>query len=121
FGEAHDWASPGFSVTVQNPVRLEMTPDYGTRTFSPNADGQEDDVTAGYCLSRNATIDIVVKNASNTVVRHLESDASVSGTYFSAGYCRSWFAAPVTWDGKNDANAVVPNGNYSIVIEATDS
>ena len=63
-----------------------------------------------------------MKNAANAVVRTLQSNVSVSGRPFPAGNCVSFSGATasVTWDGKNDANATVSNGNYSIQITATD-
>ena len=52
-------------MTVQNPVRVEMASDLETRVFSPNADGQEDSIDAAYCVSRDATVNVVVKNSSD--------------------------------------------------------
>ncbi len=121
FGAGHSWSSPDFSVTISNPVRAETVWYIPARSFSPNADGQEDTVTASFCVTRDATVDVVVKNAANVVVRTIEIDTSVNGVLFSPGFCYGSQATSVTWDGTNDANAVVPNGDYSIEIQATDA
>jgi flagellar hook assembly protein FlgD/PKD repeat protein len=122
FGASHSWNSPTFSVTVTNPVVAEMAGNLQSQSFSPNGDGQEDTLTAWYCVSRDSTVDAVVKNSVNVVVRTLQSHVSISGTPFPTGNCLSFSgnAASVTWDGKNDANVALPIGNYSVQITATD-
>ena len=121
-GASHTWDSPGVSVTLVEPVRVETawTNYWPSRVFSPNGDGQEDSVATRYCLSRTATVDIVVKNESGTIVRTLQSNTSVDGTFFATGGC-GYGQQAVSWDGKNNADVVVPDGNYSIVVDARDS
>ena len=121
FGASHSWSSPSFGVTVHNPVRAELSIDAPSRAFSPNADGQEDTVDAVFCVSRDSTVTAVVKNASNAIIRTIESNTAIGGAVFTPGLCRYYSGgATVTWDGKNDAHNVVVNGNYTIAITATD-
>jgi flagellar hook assembly protein FlgD/PKD repeat protein len=127
FGATHSWDLPSFAVTVQQPVAVQInTNGFPSTVFSPNGDSQDDTVTASYCLSRTATVTIVVKNSSGTVVRTVQPSTSIDadGANYNPGSC-IYAGRPgeelTTWDGKNNASAVVPDGNYSIVIDAQDA
>jgi flagellar hook assembly protein FlgD/lysophospholipase L1-like esterase len=77
------------------------------RYFSPNGDGQEDQIGVYFELSAAAHVSVVVRNAQGGRVRLLESNAShpAGGQYF-------------TWDGHDDSGATVPDGVYTYKITA---
>ncbi|HTT95140.1 MAG TPA: PKD domain-containing protein [Solirubrobacterales bacterium] len=77
------------------------------RYFSPDGDGQEDQIGIGYELSAAAHVSVIVRNAQGGRVRLLESNAShpAGGQYFS-------------WDGHDDGGATVPDGVYTYTITA---
>ena len=87
---------------------IDVNVGWPSRSFSPNGDGQEDNVSVWYCLSEGANLDIVVKDASLNVVSTIESGVSHSG---GCDY--------VSWDGTNTAGAIVANGAYSLAFHAS--
>jgi hypothetical protein len=91
FGATHSWDSSSFDVTVRQPVAVQVTTngDFPSKAFSPDGDGQDDTVTAAYCLSRSATVGIVVKNSSGTVIRTLQPSTSIDadGANYTPGSC----------------------------------
>lgn len=82
--------------------------------ISPNGDGIKEQTEFIYTVQDAATVSLTVFNASNQAVRHL-----VASQLQNPG------EQTVTWDGKNDANAIVPNGTYhaelSFVINGASS
>ena len=99
------------SYTVSNPLSIS-TPQWLGQAgyFTPNGDGVEDVRDLWYSLSKPATVTIDVLDSANTSVRTLRSNASAfRGTN------------AVTWDGKNTAGAVVPDGRYTFRVVATAS
>lgn len=67
-------------------------------------------VTISYILNEAATAGVTIKILSGSTVVRTITIASGPGT--AAG------TNSVAWDGKNDANANVPTGNYSVSITA---
>jgi len=85
------------SVTLKTPDSL---------IFSPDGDGNKDTITIGITGSKEDLWDIGVQDATGTTIRHVEiKDAAPSD---------------FTWDGKNDAGTIVPDGVYSLVLSSTD-
>ncbi|MCL4368164.1 MAG: gliding motility-associated C-terminal domain-containing protein, partial [Actinobacteria bacterium] len=82
----------------------------GPDSFSPNGDGQFDTTSVGYNLpTKDADVTIRIYDAANTLVRTLlDAQPRSPGTHSE------------TWDGKNDASTVVPDGLYTYTIDATD-
>ena len=78
-----------------------------------SAFGQDDILTQGYCLSGDATVDAVVKNASNVVVRSLFTGASQLGQacFFNGNNT-------AVWDGTDAGGRVVADGPYTIAVHA---
>jgi flagellar hook assembly protein FlgD len=90
-----------FLVSVACPTSA-TTLTLSERYFSPNGDGQKDTTTAGLSIaSGSVPWTLNARNSSGTVVR----------SWSGSGSC-----IYVTWDGKDAANAVQPDGDY--VIEA---
>ena len=90
-----------FLVSVTCPTSA-TTLTLSERYFSPNGDGQKDTTTAGLSITgRDIPWAVNARNASGTVVR----------SWSGSGSC-----IYVTWDGKDAANGVQPDGDY--VIEA---
>jgi PKD repeat protein len=117
YGSGHIWSSAGTPVTIA--VQLTRSPsDSVSRSFSPNGDGQEDTVTASYCMNDDATVTITVHNAAHALARTLESGVAETA---SSCYQFPFVSNSMTWDGKNAAATVVPDGNYTIDIHAVDA
>ena len=77
------------------------------QAFSPNNDGNVDDVALIYGLAQDANVNVLVLDASDQVVRTLfENDSQVNGQH------------SVLWDGRSDQGAVVTDGAYTVRVEA---
>ena len=84
FEASHSVEVPGPAVTISNPVVISRPfYDYDV-AFTPNGDGNEDDLTQYYCLSRPANVTITVYNAAFTAVRTLESNVAHGSSTCSA-------------------------------------
>ncbi|MEJ7654574.1 MAG: glycosyl hydrolase family 18 protein [Chloroflexia bacterium] len=77
-------------------------------SFSPNADGYNDVVSASYRIENPATVRAYVINAEGKLVRTL-----LPPTAQSAG------VGTVKWDGLTNASAVAPDGRYTIRVAST--
>ena len=87
-------------ITINVILSLTRNPD----SFNPTS-GQTTTVTTTY--SGAASINILVKNRTGEVVRHLVSgEARDAGTYNDP------------WDGKDDSGKIVPDNSYYFVAEA---
>ena len=122
FGTSHSWSPPDLSITIDNPVQAVLSSYVPPQSFSPNGDGQEDAIAIPYCLSTDATVDVVVRDSANHVVRTLESGVSVPSSPYVNSLCGyyGWSDYP-SWDGLNDAGNVVADGDYTIGIHAVDA
>ncbi len=77
------------------------------RYFSPDGDGQEDQIGISYELSAPAHVSVIVRNSQGGRVRLLELNASHPAGWQS-----------FTWDGRDDGGATVPDGVYTYTITA---
>src|SRR5262245_908885 len=123
FGASHTWTSKPVNVTITNPVRVDIPYWITSRTFSPNGDGQEDTLPVSYCLSEDATVTIKVYPPGNPTAGRTSATPAGGGdgAYYPPGACGSWWyysQRGFEWDGKNDANQVVADGDYTIKIDA---
>ncbi len=85
-----------------NPEQLIKVKPY---KISPgNQDDLNDSAGITYSLSGAQTISAKIVDSSGSPVKTLVNNVSQSGT------------AKISWDGKNNANAIVPNGMYTVVI-----
>ncbi len=81
--------------------------------FSPNSDGNLDDITINYKVSEPAkvTLKIYPTEFGSSVVRTLISDTDITAD----------IKYQENWDGKNDNGSIVPEGSYEIRITAIDN
>jgi flagellar hook assembly protein FlgD len=103
-----DWGNLGPARSGQisvDTVAPELTPlSLPASTYnliSPNADGRYDSIVVSAGLTEPGTVALSVRNAAWTTVR------SVSAVSTGA-------PVAVTWDGKSNGGAVVPDGTYSL-------
>jgi parallel beta-helix repeat protein len=75
--------------------------------FSPNGDGVKDATAISYNLSEDAAVTIRIVDGTGNLVRTL-----VRGGSRPAGN------GSETWDGKDDRGAVVPDGSYTVTMDA---
>jgi uncharacterized repeat protein (TIGR01451 family) len=76
--------------------------------FSPNGDLVNDTTTIHYCLETNGTITATILDVNDVIIKTLFADtALLAGTH------------SVTWDGKDDSNVVVADGDYKYLIKET--
>jgi len=104
-------ATAGAFAAAQH-LKLEPTPLRAvdvTKLFSPVCECGDRLAEIRFRLRRNDRVTVVVTDAAGTVVRHLVSSERVGKT-------------PVrfTWDGRTDAGAVVPDGQYGPRIHLAD-
>jgi len=104
-------ATGGGAIVVDTaaPSVTGLSPDSATTgTFTPNADGVLDTVATQATVSEAGTIVVRVADAIDTTVRSFTVPA-VAG------------ANSVSWDGRNTAGAIVPDGDYSIRFTPRDA
>lgn len=75
--------------------------------FSPNFDGNFDLVTIFYSLSDDTDVTVEARNNLGQAVRTLLTGLKQTGGQHS-----------LTWDGRDNGGNVVPDGNYTIFIQA---
>jgi FlgD Ig-like domain len=97
-----------FAVTER--LKLERSPITGTtvdpREFSPVCECTTDVVVISFVLRRAATITVQVLDADNDTVRTLVRDRDEPAGRVS-----------YTWDGRDNADRVVPEGRYHPFVE----
>ena len=116
FNYQHSWTAPAVPVTVNNPPQVTVYAPNAHRYFSPDGDGQDDALTAYYCLSRDADVTVTVADSSAKTVRTVESAEPRTGST----NCY-WSNNQVLWDGKDDAGKVVSDGVYTVHVHAVDA
>jgi flagellar hook assembly protein FlgD len=102
----------GHSVSAKAILLTTMTqPVADPWLFEPGAGGSQPAAqTQTVMLAHPATLDWVIRNANGAAVRTVMNDQ-----HHAAG------KVAFTWNGRNDAGQVVPNGSYVLVISATTS
>ena len=96
-------------VDTVAPSVTALLPDASTTTvFSPNADGVRDTAATQATVSEAGSLIVRIADASDVTVRSF-TVATVSG------------ANIVSWDGRNTAGAIVPDGNYTIHLSPRDA
>jgi flagellar hook assembly protein FlgD len=96
-------------VDTTAPVVSGLVPAATTPSvFSPNADGVRDTVVTSANVSEAGSLIVRIADASNTTIRSM-TVAAIAGTN------------SVTWDGRNNAGAVVADGNYTIRLTGRDA
>ena len=109
-GVSQYWTGPTTSVTIDNGPQLTAE-DSANAYFFPSGDGFSNTTTTAYSyLSVAANVTATVLNSSNTVVKTLLDNVSESEAAFYPA-----------WDGTNTGGSVVPDGNYTVQIVATNS
>ena len=74
--------------------------------ISPNGDGLKDSTAINYTLSQNAnSVSAAIKDKDGNTIRTISGPALIG-------------SHAITWNGKNDSNAIVPDGTYSVVVTA---
>jgi len=103
--------SDSWSFTIDTTPPFVGPATASPNPFSPNGDGVKDASTISYTLTEASEVDIRIYDSSNTLVRTLVNN--YAGTVGDNSN---------TWDGKNDSptSAVVPDGNYTAEIIASD-
>jgi flagellar hook assembly protein FlgD len=102
------WVTHG-SVVVDNPLLISQVAD-SPDSFSPNGDGQYDQLSVSYVLSKAAIVSIRIRNSSQAIVRTLVTDqARMGGSQVEL------------WDGRSGQGTLVPDGIYTYTIEALDN
>ena len=108
------WGNPSASVTrgltvdTVAPALTSLTPDASTaQWFSPNGDGFRDTVSLTATNSETGSLAARVRNSDGATVRTWTvPNGSVS--------------AAVTWNGRNTAGALVPDGAYVVSVAPVD-
>jgi flagellar hook assembly protein FlgD len=75
--------------------------------FSPNFDGNFDQVTIFYTLSDETTVTVEARNNLGQAVRNLLTTLKQPGGQHT-----------LSWDGRDNGGNVVPDGNYTVFITA---
>ena len=93
-----------FAFTTPPPI---ITRFVATRVFSPGSVDGRAEARVAIRLSQPTNVLITIKDGSGTVVKTLANDALISTKTFS-----------VPWDGTNDAGATLPDGAYTLDLDA---
>ncbi|MEO8190351.1 MAG: FlgD immunoglobulin-like domain containing protein, partial [Acidobacteriota bacterium] len=102
-------ASPAVGGVVMDTTRQLAVSGFGLTPafFSPNADGVQDTTTvSGVASFDGATWTLRVRTGGGTVVR------TISGAATPTVSC--------VWDGRSDANAIQPEGTYTLELTVVD-
>jgi flagellar hook assembly protein FlgD len=75
--------------------------------FSPNFDGNFDQITVFYTLSDDTDVTVEARNNLGQTVRALLTGLKQTNGQHT-----------LTWDGRDNGGNVVPDGNYTVFIEA---
>ena len=126
FGWGYSWQT-SIDVIIDNPLRVDAEDEGRPSFFSPNGDGQEETIGGAFCVSRPATIDVVIKAEDGAVVKTLASDVSIPGRHYSPDASRENGyrecdnpSYNVVWDGRDEAGNIVADGNYNFYLDAED-
>lgn len=93
-----------FAFTTPPPI---ITRFVATRVFSPGSVDGRAEARVAIRLSQPTNVLITIKDPSGAVVKTLADDALISTKTFS-----------VPWDGTNDAGAKLPDGAYTLDLDA---
>jgi hypothetical protein len=93
-----------FAFTTPPPI---ITRFVATRVFSPGSVDGRAEARVAIRLSQPSNVIITIKDPSGTVVKTLADDVLISTKTFS-----------VPWDGTNDAGARLPDGAYTLDLDA---
>lgn len=129
YGVGHSWSTPDVSVAISNPAppQIRFLSDEGT--FSPDGDGNDDSFSLTYQIADSDPGQLHVQArivaADGTLVR-LITDADETPDGSPTDYCWTstwWYChwSTYTWDGLDDAGNPVPDGDYQVTLDATDS
>ncbi|MEW6620094.1 MAG: 6-bladed beta-propeller, partial [bacterium] len=77
--------------------------------FSPNSDGKFDTTTISYTIPETAHVTINIYDKDGNLVRNLVNEDRPAGTQTKV------------WDGKDDSDKVVADGEYTYVINAVNA
>jgi flagellar hook assembly protein FlgD len=99
-----DTVAPVFGLTGDAAGALSSG---AARAFSPNGDGWGDVLGVGVTTSEAGVVGLAVRDGTGTVVRH-------ALLMVPAG------ATTVTWDGRDDSGATVPDGTYALELTPAD-
>jgi flagellar hook assembly protein FlgD len=96
-------------VDTTAPSLSNVTPAADAETtFSPNGDGVRDSAGLNGATSEAGSIAVRVRDTADTTVRSFTVSAAAGNV-------------AVTWDGKNTAGAVVPDGTYDVRLTPRDA
>ena len=93
-----------FAFTTPPPI---ITRFVATRVFSPGSVDGRAEARVAIRLSQPSNVLITIKDPSGTVMKTLADGARISTKTFS-----------VPWDGTNDAGAQLPDGAYTLDLDA---
>ncbi len=133
--EAGIWAF-GMGANVPIGVR-DVTPPViktdtdGVKYISPNFDGVKDDLVLPLTITDDRYVKgyrLIVSDAGGNAVRTIQNkedrpeNTDVKNIIARLAYVDTGITIPPTirWDGKSDAGAVVPDGDYTYRVEAWD-
>lgn len=108
-GEYRSEYSTANSHTIPDYVQITNVFD-SPDAFSPNSDGEFDVNTLTYDISRDSTVSVKVYDENNNLIHTLKDSVSeTAGTQTAV------------WYGRNDLGDIVADGEYTYLIEATDT
>lgn len=91
--------------TVKPKIEMPSIAD-SARIFSPDGDGQKDELVLPVTTSTENLWEVQISNAQEQVVRTLRYENTQ--------------LRQLTWDGRDDQGNVVPDGVYSLTLRSTD-
>ncbi len=99
------------TASAQNASNTEAVSFIGKQITAAGANAELSNGSASwqYSLNRSASNTTITIRDSNGAIVHTDETSLAGGT------------GTFTWDGKDDAGNQLPNGNYSITINARDS
>jgi PKD repeat protein/flagellar hook assembly protein FlgD len=102
---------PSAAPAQAGPATVTISGTSPAGSFSPNGDGYDDTLSVSFCLDAGANVTATARDDAGERVRTLAQAVSYPATCGNS----------VSWDGRDDAGAPVPDGTYTLELEAVNA
>jgi VCBS repeat-containing protein len=102
---------PSAAPAQAGPATVTISGTSPAGSFSPNGDGYDDTVNVNFCLDAGANVTATATDDAGERVRTIAQAVSYPATCGNSA----------SWDGRDDAGTPVPDGTYTLELEAVNA